>query len=760
MKWAWILFFAIPFTSAAQLSAEQEKKADSLRNVVQQSLNDTLKVNALLEWGKTIRRADGDFYFKLLDRADSICDRNLNMRLSGEEKMDFLKRKAKILGFKGDFHRDRSDYFHALEWYNESVTLSKKAGDKKGLAGTYNSIGIVYGMQADYKTCEEWMMKTLEIYRELDDEDGMASIYNNLGNIHYYQGDYKPAINFWTQSLKMKEKSGDKLGMANTLNNIGNIHKAQNDLATAIEYYKRSLTIYSDIDHANGSVVTSSNLAGIYLEQGKAEMAQQMFTTCYEMSVLEKDRKGISDAYNGFGLVFKFSGELDSAKTYFLKSLQMRESIGDAKGMAETNNHLATIFLAMGKLNDARKYAETSMMLADEINSLQHIKSAAESLWKIYKSNGQTSKALEMHELFIKMRDSLESEQNRMEIIRNEFEYEYEKQLTADSLRAAEADKLKDAELSAKNAESRQRKLQNYVLLAILILSLLFGAILYHRFRLTNKQKAIIEQQKNEVDHAYSVLEIKNREITDSITYAKRIQYAILPSNKRVKECLKESFVVFQPKDIVAGDFYWIEERDGQLLFAACDCTGHGVPGAMVSVVCVNGLNRAVRENGLTDPGKILDKTREIVVTEFEKSDDEVKDGMDVSLCSLSLDNMTLKWAGANNPLWIFRNDTKEIEEIKPDKQTIAKVEYPKPFTTHQLRVNKGDIIYLFTDGFKDQFGGNKGKKFKASNLKKLLLSIHHEPMDIQKTRIQQSFDNWKGELEQVDDVCIIGVRL
>ena len=191
-------------------------------------------------------------------------------------------------------------------------------------------------------------------------------------------------------------------------------------------------------------------------------------------------------------MVFKFSGELDSAKTYFLKSLQMRESIGDAKGMAETNNHLATIYLAMGKLNDARKYAETSMMLAEEINSLQHIKWAAESLWKIYKSNGQTNKALEMHELFIKMRDSLESEQNRMEIIRNEFEYE--KQLTADSLRAAEADKLKDAELSAKNAESRQRKLQNYVLMAILILSLVFGAILYHRFRLINKQKARIQQ--------------------------------------------------------------------------------------------------------------------------------------------------------------------------------------------------------------------------------------------------------------------------
>ncbi|MFN3341171.1 MAG: tetratricopeptide repeat protein [Flavobacteriales bacterium] len=760
MKWAWILFFAIPFTSAAQLSAEQEKKADSLRNVVQQSLNDTLKVNALLEWGKTIRRADGDFYFKLLDRADSICDRNLNVRLSGEEKMDFLKRKAKILGFKGDFHRDRSDYFHALEWYNESVTLSKKAGDKKGLAGTYNSIGIVYGMQADYKTCEEWMMKTLEIYRELDDEDGMASIYNNLGNIHYYQGDYKPAINFWTQSLKMKDKSGDKLGMANTLNNIGNIHKAQNDLATAIEYYKRSLTIYSDIDHANGSVVTSSNLAGIYLEQGMVEKAREMYRMCYEMSVAEKDKKGISDAYNGLGLVFKSSGQLDSAASYFVKSLQLRELIGDGKGIAETNNHLATVFIARGNINEAKKYAETSMMMAEEINSVQHKKAAAESLWKIYKSAGQTGKALEMHELFILMRDSLENQANRMEIIRSEFEYEYEKQMAADSIMAAEADKLKDAELHAKNIESRQRKMQNYILLGILVLSLAFGGILYHRFRVTNQQKAIIEQQKSAVDHAYGILEVKNREITDSITYAKRIQHAILPSKKRVQESLKDAFILFQPKDIVAGDFYWIEERDGQLMFAACDCTGHGVPGAMVSVICVNGLNRAVRENGLTDPAKILDKTREIVISEFDKSDDEVKDGMDVSLCSLSRDTMTLQWAGANNPLWIFRKESGEIEEIKADKQTIAKTEDGKPFTSHQLNISKGDIIYLFTDGYKDQFGGSKGKKFKASNLKKLLLSICNEPMETLQSIIQQNFQSWKGELEQVDDVCVIGVRI
>lgn len=755
-----IFFLCIAVRAKADISPYPNAKTDSLQQVIKTTKQDTVKVNAYLEWGKIIRRAEPEMYLNLLRLADSICDHHLGDKNAESLKKVYYKKKSRILNLKGDYHRDRSEYDVAIDWYTEAIRINKKSGDEYDMASTYNSIGIVYGMQADYETCEVWMTKSLDIYKRLDDQDGMANSYNNLGNIHYYQGDYQPAINFWTQSLKMKEKSGDKRGMANTLNNIGNIHKAQNDLKTAIDYYHRSLKIYKEIDEANGMIVTSSNLAGLYLEMDDRKKARELYQECLLKSEALDDKKGISDAYNGLGLVYKDAGERDSAIAYFNKSLVMRETIGDNKGISETNNHLASMYILKGNWKEALKHAEKSMDLAKTMNSLSHIKSASESLWKIYKNTNNPSKALEMHELFIQMRDSLESEANRMEIIRNEFEYEYEKQVSADSILAAEENKVKDAQILAKNAESRQRKLQNYILTAILIFALILIAIIFHRFRVTQKQKAIIEQQKNQVDQAYGILEIKNREITDSINYAKRIQYAILPANKRVKECLKDSFILFQPKDIVAGDFYWLEERDGKILFAACDCTGHGVPGAMVSVICVNGLNRAVRENGLTDPGKILNKTRDIVIAEFEKSDDEVKDGMDVSLCSFNPNSMTLSWAGANNPLWIYRADKNEIEEIKADKQTIAKVEHPQPFTTHELKVNKGDIVYLFTDGFKDQFGGSKGKKFKASNLKKLLLSVHHEALEIQKDKIASAFESWKGNLEQVDDVCIMGVRI
>ena len=273
------------------------------------------------------------------------------------------------------------------------------------------------------------------------------------------------------------------------------------------------------------------------------------------------------------------------------------------------------------------------------------------------------------------------------------------------------------------------------------------------------RQKKLFMEQK-------LLIEESHREIKDSISYAKRIQSAILPPSRIVKESLKDSFILYKPKDIVAGDFYWMEISEDLILIAACDCTGHGVPGALVSVICNNALNRSVREYNLKDPGKILDKTREIVIAEFEKSDDEVKDGMDISLCAISPlslgegPGVRLKWAGANNPLWILKKDAEEMEELKPNKQPIGKFSDQKPFTTHTIKLDKSDSIYIFTDGYQDQFGGDKGKKFKASSLKSLLISMRDDTMENQKTKIDKAFEEWRGKLEQVDDVCVIGFRL
>jgi serine phosphatase RsbU (regulator of sigma subunit) len=263
-----------------------------------------------------------------------------------------------------------------------------------------------------------------------------------------------------------------------------------------------------------------------------------------------------------------------------------------------------------------------------------------------------------------------------------------------------------------------------------------------------------------ELNENHQELQEKNKEIQDSIEYAKRVQNAILPPERIIKSSLPNSFILYKPKDVVAGDFYWLEHIEYTVFFAAADCTGHGVPGAMVSVVCVNSLNRAVREFGLKDPAQILDMTRSLVIKEFEKSEEEVKDGMDISLCALDPNSKTLKWAGANNPLWVIRKDSQEIEEIKADKQPIGKYASATPFTAHSLTLNQGDTIYLFSDGYPDQFGGDRGKKYKSGKFKKTLLSIASQPLERQKELLDQEFESWRQDIEQIDDVCVIGVRL
>lgn len=268
------------------------------------------------------------------------------------------------------------------------------------------------------------------------------------------------------------------------------------------------------------------------------------------------------------------------------------------------------------------------------------------------------------------------------------------------------------------------------------------------------------EAYESQLLHMNELVSEKNKEITDSINYAKHIQNAILPSQEFFREQFRESFLLYKPKDIVAGDFYWMYVSDDNIYFAAADCTGHGVPGAMVSVICSNALNRAVKEFGISDTGKILDKVRELVIETFVHSDNntDVKDGMDISLCCLNKKTNQLVWSGANNPLWILRNA--ELIEYKADKQAIGKTDHPKPFTTKHIQLEKDDRLFIFTDGYADQFGGEKGKKFKYAQFKQLLAGIKDKSLDEQLHSIDNALESWKGNLEQVDDILVIGVRI
>lgn len=402
---------------------------------------------------------------------------------------------------------------------------------------------------------------------------------------------------------------------------------------------------------------------------------------------------------------------------------------GDSKNALVNCQEAENMARIYGKRND--DYVEICNCLA-EANS----------------SQGNYKEGLVWKEEYRHLKDSVASLDYSIELQQKELSGDLEK------------DKLESKLLAEMEAEKKKIELdneldtmQNYLIIGAALAVIFFLVVLWIKRNARDKEKT-----NQQILHY-------NREITDSINYARRIQSAILPNRNVLKEHL-DFFIYYQPKDIVAGDFYWFEPVGDIKLFAAADCTGHGVPGAMVSVVCHNALNRAVREFGLTEPGQILDKTKDLVVEAFQNrgfQQQAIKDGMDISLCSFGPQNgngYEIKFAGAHNPIWILRDGANEIEITKGTRQPIGETDKTVPFETHTFHLNKGDLVYFFTDGFADQFGGPEGKKFRYKEFKSLLIKNSSLPLLEQRHSLEDALIHWMGDMEQIDDVCIIGVKI
>lgn len=296
---------------------------------------------------------------------------------------------------------------------------------------------------------------------------------------------------------------------------------------------------------------------------------------------------------------------------------------------------------------------------------------------------------------------------------------------------------------------------------------MILAAFILYAYRNKVAANKLITMQKEEVEKQKIIIEEKNKEIVDSINYAKRIQNAILTSDNEWKKISKDYFIMFKPKDVVSGDFYWAIQLDNNLaIWAVADCTGHGVPGALMSMIGNSLLNEVVVENKVYQPDEILNRVREKLIKALEQKGESLnRDGMDIAICVWDKNNNKLQYAGANNPIWIIRNQnnssTPQIIELKPDKMPVGlHIGEIQPFTYKEIELIPNDKIYAFTDGFADQFGGSKGKKYKYKNLQNLLLTINNQSMDNQLVSIQKEFELWKGDFEQVDDVCLVGISV
>ena len=306
----------------------------------------------------------------------------------------------------------------------------------------------------------------------------------------------------------------------------------------------------------------------------------------------------------------------------------------------------------------------------------------------------------------------------------------------------------------------QQKVISFFIIIGLIIVSIL-AFLIFKGLKKQRKANKIISEQKELVEIQKEIVEEKHKEITDSINYAERIQRSLLANKKILDENIADYFILFKPKDIVSGDFYWATKLvNGNFVIVTADSTGHGVPGAIMSILNIACLKEAVTI-GLYSPELILNETRRLVIENLmnDGSIEGGKDGMDGSLLSFDFNKNIMHCASANNPIWIIRNN--EIIEIKADRMPIGKHANDKiPFTLHTQNLQKGDVVYSLTDGFADQFGGAKGKKFKYKQLQELLLSLNEDSMETQKNKLDNVFNNWKGDLDQIDDVCLIGIRI
>ena len=616
------------------------------------------------------------------------------------------------------------------------------------ISACYNNIGYAHLINGKLDLSIENFMLGLEIQIAIGDLEGAAISLNNIGQAYDRKGELEKALNYYHESMMIQERIGDQRGLAISLNNIAIIYKNQGNVEKALEYYQLSYEIRKELNNEIGMAGSLNNIGTLYYHQEEYEVALMYYQRSIDIRKKLGDKRGIAHTLHNTGGVYYDIGEYENALDCFNESLEIRKELNIVDGIAESQVDVAKVYFAQGYIQQAKLLVEEALDTFQSLGFPKEIGVASGLLAEIYEAEHRNKEALKMYKLSNQMLDSLANNELQRAVLTQQARYTYEKQKAQDD---AEHEK----ELVIKEEEKRIREITMIATAGGLILLATFLIFVFNRLRITRNQRDEISTQKKEI-------ETKNKEITDSINYAKRIQSAILPSDEKIDSLLGEVFVYYQPKDIVAGDFYWLEDTEDRVFLAVADCTGHGVPGAMVSVVCNNGLNRAVREFGLRDTGEILDKTRELVVAEFEASKEEVKDGMDIALISIQKnENETtlLNYSGAHNPLWIIRNGMNEIEEIKGDKQPIGRYDLTSPFKSHQVELNKGDQLYIFSDGYADQFGGPERKKFKTKNFKDLLLRNRELSLEEQHKQIEQEMIKWMGDVFQIDDYCIIGLR-
>ena len=591
------------------------------------------------------------------------------------------------------------------------------------------------------------------VLKKSPDDTNKVIALNALSRNYFDAPNYEKAILIGKQSLQLAETINFKKGIAQALNNIGISYFKLKDYEKALVFHNKALTIRLELGNKKDISASYNNIGNVYDDRMDYGLALDFKTKALKLREKLGDKVLIAGSNNNIANIYSSLHDFDKALEYCFRAKKIFTELNDLPEITRTFLTAANIYRDNKNYTLSNKNALKALSLADSLDDIDISMQAHAILFNNYNTLQESEKALLHYLKYISLRDSIFSIDRAKTLAEEESKMEFEKKEQQIKFEQEKKDVIAAA-------DSRRQKVIIWSVIGGLLLVVVFAGFIFRSLRVTRKQKDIIEVQKTEVEKSKLVIEGKNKDITDSITYAKRIQQAKLPIKEEIYSLLPKSFVLFKPKDIVSGDFYFFQKKEQSVFIAAADCTGHGVPGAFMSMIGSDKLEDAVSES--SDPSEILSLLNIGIKTSLRQSDsyESTRDGMDIALCSIDLENRIVRYAGANRPLWIIRKGQTSLEEIKATKKAIGGLtEDNQHFDNHEIQLQQGDTFYLSTDGYADTFGAGE-KKLMTKKFKEVLVSIKEMTLREQEKHLDDFIEKWKAGIEQVDDILVIGVRL
>lgn len=641
---------------------------------------------------------------------------------------------------------------------NEATKYAERMNSKKGVADSQyeRAYAVFYSGKPD--SALKMYTNLLKDYRSLGDSSKVASCYNKMGFIHREKGDPVAALLHYNQALRSNKNEADKSEAGNSYLNIGVIYHDQDNLTDALKYELLGLSMYEASGDNKRTANALARIGNVYLDMKQDSSALLYYQRSLALSQQTNNNRLVAICLNNMAMIYSDRGDLERAAAMYQQALKIREEIGDRNGVAILLNNIGEVYGQRKMIDSALHYVNRSLEISTELQFKDMMATNYLSLASIYYAKGDYKTAYEYYSKYHATYEQLNGEESRKRIDELNASLENErKQRKIDQL---------SSESAIREAALEQERTKGWLLAIGFVAVLIVAIVIWRNMRRTRKVNVLLEEQKTEIAGQKKIVEEQHRDIVDSINYALRIQHAVMPSKEYLKELFPESFLIYKPRDIVSGDFWWVTRKNNLKIIAVADCTGHGVPGAFMSLIGTSLLNEIVNEKGVTQPDAILNLLTEKVVRALRQNEDRdsMSDGMDIALAVIDEDLDVMHFAGANNSIYFSTTD-RQIHELKGDRQPIGYyLDRHKQFTLQSVPLADITNIWMCTDGYADQFCGIPGayysKKYKYSRLKTKLSAVQQTSATQQRDELVREFETWKGNMFQVDDVLIAGIRL